>query len=108
MDYNKQVFIFTRFGDNHLDYHDFIPTETPQKNGVYLTIRIGKGGIYTMLNEWKDGKWTDGCLDMSKTIAISRDNTFEDDFKSVFNEINPSNETKASDETTTDSNTSKI
>lgn len=40
----------------------------PEKNGIYKTIRAGLGGIYSVLNEWKDNKWQVEAADASYTI----------------------------------------
>ena len=41
----------------------------PQKDGYYVTVKCGLGGIYTHLNEWKDGKWQVLATDDSDVIA---------------------------------------
>jgi len=46
---------------------------TPGKEGFYLTIRCGLGGIYTHVNEWKNGKWQSEVADASKVIAFSKE-----------------------------------
>ena len=58
-----------------LKFHDdYKPANyQPEKEGYYMTIRCGLSGIYTCLNEWKDGKWQVEVLDASKTIAYSRE-----------------------------------
>ena len=38
-------------------------------DGVYFTVRCGLGGIYTDLNEMKDGLWQCQILDASHVIA---------------------------------------
>ena len=45
----------------------------PKKNGYYMTIRCGFGGIYTNLDEWKYNKWQVGILDDSDIIAYSKE-----------------------------------
>ena len=40
-----------------------------KENCTYVTIRCGLGGIYSVLNQWKDGRWFAECLDGSETIA---------------------------------------
>ena len=53
--------------------NDYKPSNyPPKKNGFYMTIRCGLGGIYSKLNEWCDGHWMVECLDDSRTIAYSR------------------------------------
>lgn len=65
--YEKRIFDFDRKNNN------FVPSHYPPKeDGIYLTIRCGLTGIYTHVNEWKDGKWQMGILDGSTTIAYSR------------------------------------
>lgn len=46
---------------------------TPEKEGFYLTIRCGLGGIYSHVNEWKNGKWQACAADASKVIAFSKE-----------------------------------
>lgn len=41
----------------------------PKEEGLYMTIRCGLGGIYTHLDEYKDGKWQLGIADASSVIA---------------------------------------
>lgn len=38
-------------------------------DGTYLTIRCGLGGIYTVINFFKDGQWMAEALDNSTTVA---------------------------------------
>ena len=65
--YEKRIFDFDR------EENDFVPAHhQPKEDGIYLTIRCGLTGIYTKVNEWKDGKWQMGILDGSTTIAYSR------------------------------------
>ncbi len=45
----------------------------PEKEGYYITVKCGLGGIYTHLNEWKDGKWQVLATDDSDVIAYSRE-----------------------------------
>jgi hypothetical protein len=51
--------------------NDFVLSD-PKEDGLYLTIRCGNGGIYQVINEWKECKWMTDSLDGSKTIARSR------------------------------------
>ena len=63
-------------GENVMTFHDdYTPAHytTPKENGFYMTIRCGLSGIYTKLNEWKDGKWMMEILDASTTIAYSKE-----------------------------------
>ena len=65
--YEKRIFDFDR-GENN-----FVPARyQPKEDGIYLTIRCGFTGIYTSVNEWKDGNWQMNILDGSTTIAYSR------------------------------------
>ncbi len=67
--YEKRIFDF----DREKEENNFIPAHyNPKEDGIYLTIRCGLTGIYTKVNEWKDGKWQMGILDGSTTIAYSR------------------------------------
>lgn len=40
--------------------NDFVLRE-PIQEGYYVTIRVGHGGIYTVVNYWKNGNWL-GCI----------------------------------------------
>ena len=53
------------------NYRPFKENKTIPKDGFHMTIRCGLGGIYTHLNEWKDGKWQTRSLDDSRVIAYS-------------------------------------
>ena len=65
--YEKRIFDFDR------EENDFKPAQyKPKEDGIYLTIRCGLTGIYTSVNEWKDGNWQCHILDGSTTIAYSR------------------------------------
>lgn len=67
--YDKMIFEFDK--DNQ--EKDFKPAHyLPKEDGFYLTIRCGLSGIYTRVNQWKDGKWQMEILDGSTTIAYSR------------------------------------
>jgi hypothetical protein len=59
---------FIRFNKEN----DFVLSD-PKEDGLYLTIRCGHGGIYQVINEWKDCRWMVYTADGSKTIARSRD-----------------------------------
>ena len=67
--YEKKIFDFDH------DENRFHSTNngkfTPKEDGMYLTIRCGLSGIYTVLNEWKDGHWQMEIADGSTTIAFS-------------------------------------
>jgi hypothetical protein len=58
-----------------LKFHDdYKPSNfPPSKEGFYMTIRCGLGGIYTCLNEWKDDRWQVEVADASHTIAYSKE-----------------------------------
>lgn len=66
--YESKIFEF-----NH-DDKNFKPFRkdriTPKEDGIYLTIRCGFSGIYTVLNEWKNNSWQMECADESITIAF--------------------------------------
>lgn len=49
----------------------------PQKDGYYMTIRCGIGGIYTKIDKYQDGKWLTQIMDDSKVIAYSKEYIFE-------------------------------
>ena len=66
--YEKEIFKFDKENNNFIPVH-----YGPKKDGTYLTIRCGSGGIYTMLNEYKDGQWMVQCTDGSDTIAYSKE-----------------------------------
>lgn len=70
----------------------------PRKNGYYMTVRCGLGGIYTHLNEWKDNKWMVGILDDSDVIAYSKEQItkeqVEDWCKEILEKYNNKNEDK--------------
>lgn len=51
----------------------------PDKEGWYMTIRCGLGGIYTWPNEWKDNRWQSEATDASRTIAFSREQLSEEE-----------------------------
>lgn len=58
--------------DNYLfiGLKPFRENRTELEDGtMYLTIRCGLNGIYSCLNEWKEGRWCVDCLDYSTTIA---------------------------------------
>lgn len=58
------------FDDHYNDFKPFREKSHPTENGLYLTVRCGLSGIYTVINEWKDNKWQAGILDDSVTIAF--------------------------------------
>ena len=64
-----------------LKFHDdYTPAHyTPTEEGYYMTIRCGFSGIYSCLNEWKDGKWQMEVLDGSTTIAYSKEQIPKED-----------------------------
>jgi len=62
-------------------------TYNPNKEGFYMTIRCGLGGIYTMLNEWKDNSWQTKVTDDSTTIAYSKEQITEEQVKEWCNNI---------------------
>ena len=64
----ETVHIFDFVGENKYRPADYPPKE----NGYYMTIRCGFGGIYTHLDEWKDGQWMVGIADASIVIAYTK------------------------------------
>ena len=56
-----------------IDFHnDYKPANyPPKKDGFYMTIRCGLGGIYYYIDGWKDERWQLGILDGSYVIAYS-------------------------------------
>jgi hypothetical protein len=65
--YEHTIFPFNH--DNN-DFKPFRKKSHPTENGLYLTIRCGLSGIYTILNEWKDDRWQVDIVDNSETIAF--------------------------------------
>lgn len=45
----------------------------PTEDGYYMTIRCGLSGIYTCLDEFKDGKWQVGVFDDSSVIVYTKE-----------------------------------
>ncbi len=65
-------------GDFYKNFKPFRNGKTELEEGtMYLTIRCGLTGIYTCINEWKDGHWYAECLDGSTTIAYRELNDYE-------------------------------
>ena len=69
---------FKRDFEHILDFNredeNFIPAKrNPSKDGYYLTIKCGLGGLYYCLNEFKEGKWQVLSADDSYVISYSRD-----------------------------------
>ena len=60
------------------DFKPFREGRTELENGMYITIRCGLPGVYTFLNEWKDGNWQRHCLDGSYTIAYRKLKDYEE------------------------------
>ena len=71
--YEKYIYEFPRDerGSTFLPYEK--EKRMPKENGIYLTIRCGYMGIYTMANLWENGDWQIQVLDGSFTIAYSQD-----------------------------------
>jgi len=75
----KQFYNWSKTFDRHIQDFDrkdpFFAEFKPYRenrhidDGLYVTIRCGLGGIYTMLNEIKCGVWQGRVLDDSRTIA---------------------------------------
>ena len=57
----------------------------PKEDGYYITIKCGLGGIYTTLNEWKNGEWRILTTDDSDVIAYSREQVSKEDVKEWLN-----------------------
>jgi hypothetical protein len=58
----------------------------PTVDGCYMTIRCGLSGIYTHLDEWKDGSWQIGITDASDVIAYSRQLISKEDVEKMCRE----------------------
>ena len=54
----------------------------PKVDGYYMAIRCGLSGIYTCLDEWKNGKFQLGILDGSDVIAYSKNRLQKNKLKS--------------------------
>ncbi len=59
----------------------------PVKEGYYITVKCGLGGIYTRLNEWKDGKWQVQATDDSDVIAFSRNQVSKEEVEEWCKEL---------------------
>lgn len=57
----------------------------PKEDGYYMTIRCGLNGIYTCLDEWKNGNWQVGVLDDSNVIAYSKEQISKEEVKNWAN-----------------------
>ena len=57
----------------------------PKEDGYYITVKCGLGGIYTSLNEYKNGKWMTLTTDDSDVIAYSREQVYKEDVKKWLN-----------------------
>lgn len=67
--------------DNYLfiGFKPFHENRTELEDGtMYITIRCGLSGIYSCLNEWKEGRWGVECLDGSYTIAYRKLKDYEE------------------------------
>ena len=53
----------------------------PKEDGYYITVKCGLGGIYTHLNEWKNGEWMVLSTDDSDVIAYSEEQVSKEDVK---------------------------
>ena len=85
-EYSKTIIEFNRHGDDDTDFCPFHYCK-PKEDGVYLTIRCGLSGIYTVLNEWKNGEWQMESLDGSTTIAYRKDQAIIDKLNSIMGGI---------------------
>lgn len=59
---------FDLFDTKSEGYTFYNKRQNIDEDKVYLTIRAGLGGIYTMINTYKNGDWETQVLDGSKTI----------------------------------------
>jgi hypothetical protein len=57
----------------------------PKEDGYYITVKCGLGGIYTILNEWTQGKWMVLTTDDSDVIAYSKEQVSKEDVKNWMN-----------------------
>lgn len=57
----------------------------PKEDGYYITVKCGLGGIYTSLNEWKNGEWMVLTTDDSDVIAYSKEQVSKEDVKNWAN-----------------------
>lgn len=76
---HKVIFDFNgEWKPNHL---------VPKVDGYYMTIRCGLGGIYTQLDEFRDGGWQVKVLDNSSVIAYSKEQITDEQVQEWYNEI---------------------
>jgi hypothetical protein len=61
------------------DGHYKLAKYPPKEDGYYMTIKCGLGGIYTTLNEWKNGEWMVFAADDSGVIAYSKEQVSKED-----------------------------
>lgn len=81
-DFNGGFYPFT--GRRFKPYRDGLLV----KDGLYITVRCGLPGIYTMLNEMKDGKWATKVLDNSTTIAFATlTKTEKEEYNNIVSEL---------------------
>ena len=75
-DYESRIMDFDRntMSEDYVPYTDSIG---PKEEGLYLTMRCGLTGIYTKVDEWKNGHWQLRILDGSRTIAYNRNRLVE-------------------------------
>ena len=73
--------------DHNFDFNDNYKLAKcpPKENGYYITVKCGLGGIYTSLNEWKNGEWMILTTDDSDVIAYSKEQVSKEDVKNWFN-----------------------
>ena len=57
----------------------------PKENGYYITIKCGLRGIYTCINEWKDGQWSVLTTDDSDVIAYTKEQVSKEDIENWVN-----------------------
>ena len=57
----------------------------PKQDGYYITVKCGLRGIYTCINEWKNGEWMVLTTDDSNVIAYSKEQVSKEDVKNYAN-----------------------
>ena len=57
----------------------------PKEDGYYITVKCGLGGIYTSLNEWKNGEWMVLATDDSDVIAYFKEQVSKEDVRNWLN-----------------------
>lgn len=70
-DYESRIMDFDRNTMSE-DYAPCTDSIGPKEEGMYLTIRCGLTGIYTKVDQWKNGHWQLRILDGSRIVAYNR------------------------------------